>query len=105
MNTLTRYRYWWYDYVKKTIMHNIGSTQQPPETMQEATARIAITKALDDMKQLHRGEERLELIDLVYRKQRYTVPGAALALHVSEGTAANWAKDFMYTVAKHMGFL
>lgn len=102
---MSRPRYWWYGYVRKAIIHNICSTQQPPETIQEAIARIAITKALDDTKQLYRGEERLKLVDLVFRQQKYTAPCAAMVMYISESTATTWMKEFVYTVAKHMGFL
>ena len=102
---MSRPKYWWYSYVKKAVIYNIRDIQQPPETMQEAITRLALKKAPDDTKQLRRGEERLKLVDLVLRRQQYNVPGAAMAIYVSESTATKWMKEFMYTVAEYMGFL
>lgn len=105
LKALSRPKYWWYSYVKKAVIYNIRDIQQPPETMQEAITRLALKKALDDTKQLRRGEERLKLVDLVLRRQQYNIPGAAMAMYVSESTATKWMKEFMYTVAEYMGFL
>lgn len=100
---MSRPKYWWYDYVKKSIMHSVGG--KVPETLQESISDMAVKKVLARTKGQYRGEERLKLIDLVYIKRRYNVPGAAVQLHISEGTASNWNKEFVYSVAEEMGFL
>ena len=100
---MSRPKYWWYDYVKKSIMHSVGG--KVPETLQESISDMAVKKVLARTKGQYRGEERLKLIDLVYIKRRYNVPGAAVQLHISEGTACNWNKEFVYEVAQEMGFL
>jgi len=100
---LSRPKYWWYDYVKKSIMHSVGG--KTPATLQESISDMAVKKVLARTKGQYRGEERLKLIDLVYIKRRYNVPGAAVQLHISEGTACNWNKEFVYSVAEEMGFL
>lgn len=100
---MSRPRYWWYDYVKKAVIHNICSAQ-PPETLQNAITQTALKKALADTKRQPRGIERLELVDLVLRRQKYTLTGAALVMHISEGTAIIWQREFLYTVADYMGF-
>ena len=97
-------RYWWYDYVKKATIQSMNS-KEPPATIQECIADIAVRKALDDTGKKYRGEERLEFFDLVYRRRRYNIPGAALQMNISEGTAVIWQREFMYTVAEYMGFL
>lgn len=101
---MSRPKYWWYDYVKKSIMRNLG-TGTAPATLQESISDMAVKKVLARTKGQYRGDERLALIELVYIKRRYNVPGAAVQLHISEGTACNWNKEFIYAVAQEMGFL
>ena len=75
---MSRYRYWWYDYVKKAVIHSINSTEAP-QSVQEAMAQIAVKKTLAETEQLHRGTERLQLVDIVYRQRKHSIPGAAMA--------------------------
>lgn len=103
---MSRPKYLWYEYVKKSILYSFGcnmaQTQgdRQKEKFDDAVKTVlARTSGQDD------GNERLKMIDLVYRKRRYTVPGAAVQLHISERTAANWNKDFVYAVAEEMGYL
>lgn len=100
---MSRPKYWWYDYVKKSIMHSVGG--KAPATLQESISDMAVKKVLARTKGQYRGEERLKLIELVYIKRRYNVPGAAVQLHISEGTARDWNREFVYAIAKEMGFL
>lgn len=100
---MSRPKYWWYDYVKKSIMHSVSG--KVPATLQESISDMAVKKVLARTKGQYRGDERLALIELVYIKRRYNVPGAAVQLHISEGTACNWNKEFIYAVAQEMGFL
>lgn len=101
---MSRPKYWWYDYVKKSIMRNLG-TGTAPETWQESISDMAVKKVLARTKGQYRGDERLKMIDLVYKKRQHSVPGAAVQLHISEGTARDWNREFVYAVAKEMGFL
>lgn len=89
--------------MKKSIMHSVGG--KAPATLQESISDMAVKKVLARTKGQYRGDERLALIELVYIKRRYNVPGAAVQLHISEGTASNWNKEFVYEVAQEMGFL
>lgn len=100
---MSRPKYWWYDYVKKSIMRSVDG--KSPATLQESISDMAVKKVLARTKGQYRGEERLKLIELVYIKRRYNVPGAAVQLHISEGTARDWNREFVYAVAKEMGFL
>lgn len=100
---MSRPKYWWYDYVKKSIMHSVGG--KAPATLQASISDMAVKKVLARTKGQYRGDERLALIELVYIKRRYNVPGAAVQLHISEGTARDWNREFVYAVAKEMGFL
>ncbi len=101
---MSRPKYWWYDYVKKSIMHSVGAGTAP-ETLQESISDMAVKKVLARTKGQYRGDERLKMIDLVYKKRQHSVPGAAVQLHISEGTARDWNREFVYAVAKEMGFL
>lgn len=101
---MSRPRYWWYDYVKKATIQSMNS-KEPPATLQESIAAVAVKKALDATRKKPRGKERLELFDIVYRRRKYNIPGAALQMNISEGTARDWAREFMYTVAEYAGFL
>lgn len=101
---MSKPRYWWYDYVKKATIQSMNS-KESPATLQESIAAIAVKKALDATRKKPRGKERLELFDMVYRRRKYNIPGAALQMNISEGTARDWAREFMYTVAEYMGFL
>lgn len=88
----------------KAVIHSINSTEAP-QSVQEAMAQIAVKKTLAETEQLHRGTERLQLVDIVYRQRKHSIPGAAMALFVSEGTARDWNRQFIYRVAEYMGFL
>lgn len=37
---MSRPKYWWYDYVKKSIMHSVGG--KAPATLQESMSDIAV---------------------------------------------------------------
>ena len=103
---MSRPKYLWHDYVKKSIMYSFGcdmvQTQGPGK---KAKFDKALEKVLLQTAKQYRGTERLKLIELVYKKRRYNVPGAAVQLHISEGTARDWNREFVYAVAKEAGFL
>lgn len=90
--------------MKKSVIHSINSTSAP-QSVQEAMAQIAVKKTLAETEQLHRGPERLQLVDIVYRQRKHSIPDAAMALFVSERTARDWNRQFIYRVAEYMGFL
>lgn len=103
---MSRPKYLWHDYVKKSIMLSLGCdmAQTQGET-QKARFDEAVKNVLTRTSGQYRGEERLKLIDLVYKKRRYNVPGAAVQLHISDGTARDWNREFVYAVAEEMGYL
>lgn len=100
---MSKKRYWWYDYVKKATIKSMSSNT--PATMQESYFYFAVKKALAATEKKPRSEERLELIDIVYKQQKRNIPGAAMQMNISESTASNWAREFIYTVADYAGFL
>lgn len=101
---MSRPRYWWYDYVKKATIQSMNS-KEPPATLQEAMTAVAVKKALDTTAEKDRGKERLELFDIVYKRRKHNLPGAAMQMGISEGTARDWAREYIYTVAENLGFL
>ncbi len=103
---MSRPKYLWYEYVKKSILYSFGCDMaQVQGKRQKEKFDDAVKAVLARTSGQNDGNERLKMIDLVYIKRRYTVPGAAVQLHISERTAANWNRDFVYAVAKEMGYL
>lgn len=104
---MSKPRYWWYDYVKKSIRHSMSriNSGTEPATLQEAQATFATRKALDELKNKDRAPEREEFTRKLFSSQKYTAPGLAMQMCISETTASNWKMEFVYQVAFFMGFL
>lgn len=85
-------------------MYSVGAGTAP-ETLQESISNMAVRRVLERTKNQYRGDERLKMIDLIYRKRQHNVPSAAVQLNISEATACNWNREFVYAVAREMGFL
>lgn len=100
---MSRPKYWWHDYVKQAIIHNLAGDGH--ETIQQVIVDKAVKKAIEETRQKDRGDERIKMIDLVYRKRQYNLQGAAVHLHISEGTARDWSREFIYLVMEKAGFL
>lgn len=58
--------------------------------------------ARETMREFWNGEQRLQLIDMVFWNKTHTLQGAALALHINYETAKRWQRDFAQKVAKRM---
>ena len=87
-------------------MYSLGCDMpQAQGKQQKAKFDKAVKKVLAQIKCQYRGSERLAMIDLVYKQQRYNIPGAAVQLHISEGTARDWNREFIYAVAKEAGYM
>ena len=112
-------RYDWWSYAK-------GMTRRYPQLKQQAQAlgvgadgeavlqgfpRIrmrelaAVQQALDQIGQLHRGPERLQMIRMVYWNRSHTLVGAALRLGISEMTAKRWNGEFLRAVGRAFGLM
>lgn len=100
---MSRPKYWWHDYVKQAIIHNLAGDS--PATIQQTIIDKAVKETIEEMRQKDRGDERMKMIDLVYRKRQYNLPCAAVHLHISEGTARDWSREFIYSVMDKAGFL
>ena len=69
---MARPKYLWYDYVKKSILYSLGGCEgQAQSEKQKEKFDSALEKVLARTKGQYRGEERLEFINLVYRRQRF----------------------------------
>lgn len=62
----------------------------------------AVEKALQKTKKMPDGDLRMRFIEWTYFSRKYTVQGAAMALHVSYSTAIRWNRDFAYMVAYNL---
>lgn len=65
----------------------------------------AVHTAVEGCRTLRDGEERLQLIRLMYwAKMPMPLANAAWQIHVSESTAKRWHGEFVRSVAKAYGF-
>jgi hypothetical protein len=98
---MSRPRYYWYYHVKKTIEHY-------PHGLDRSTSRgeedfRAVEKTIDNRKMTD-GEERLKLVKMLCWDRYYTMEAIALKLHISTITAHRWWRNFVYDVAREMGY-
>lgn len=74
-----------------------------PEKDQEAFD--AVRKAIEETKREKNGQEKLEMIRLVYWKHSHTLAGAAMEIGIEERTTWDWNGDFIRLVAVHSGWM
>lgn len=65
----------------------------------------AVRRAIEETRDLPNGEERLEMVRLVFWKRTHTLEGAAMKCHVSYVTARRWHGEFIKSVAQSFGLL
>lgn len=65
----------------------------------------AVRQAIEGTRTLPNGEERLEMVRLVFWKRTHTLEGAAMTCHVSYITARRWHGEFIKDVARAFGLL
>lgn len=65
----------------------------------------AVDAAIKSTRYAADGEEKLQMIDLVYWHKTHTLEGASQVLHRSWRTVAQWHGDFIREVAKNYGLL
>lgn len=61
----------------------------------------AVEKAIETTRQLHSGEERIRLANMVFFEQSHTMEGAGAALYISPRTAQRWHADFIREVGRN----
>ena len=65
----------------------------------------AVRQAIEETRTLPNGEERLEMVKLVFWKKTHTLEGAAMELHWSTRKLVEWHGEFIRCVAKYFGLL
>lgn len=78
----------------------IALRQLPPAKQKEFDA---VDQAIQRTKKMPNGKDRLEIIALVYWKERMTIEGAALRIPCSKETAWRYHRDFVRLVGKNHG--
>ena len=103
---MSRPRYYWYGFVQKTVRRYPDKLKQTG-TIQSSIAAFAIEKAITEIKSQPEGAEKLRLIELLYWQKDffYSLDQAADMMFISPRLAQKWNSEFIYTVAKHMGYL
>ena len=103
---MSRPKYGWWSYAQSMI-------RKYPERAKRADGLSAIERkeleavqgAIHDLRRAGNSAERLQIIELVYWKQRRTLAGAAMELSYSYRTVKRWHSEFVYGVAAHFGLL
>lgn len=65
----------------------------------------AVKKAIEATQRLAVGKETLEIVDMVFWKNRYTLNGAAYHAHISYESAKRYQRDFILCVARNYGLM
>lgn len=101
---MSRPRYGWWGYVKSMV-------RLYPERRGQALTGTALREfeavraAIEQTERMSNGANRLKVIELVFWKRTYTLPGAALQVPCSERVAQRWHADFIRAVARNFGLL
>lgn len=69
----------------------------------DQSAHDAVERALRMLKAFRTAEKRRRLVEMVYFRRTHTILGAAVALEVSEVTARQWSRDFLWAVYCGLG--
>lgn len=85
-------RYGWWPYVKDMIR------RYPEHTTEDETK--AVLTAIEDTERLIDGDDRLQVIRMVFLKKTHTLQGAAINVPCSYETAKRWTQQFIRLVAK-----
>ena len=83
-------------------VENAALRMLPPAKMRELNA---VHKALCETRETLHGEQKLEMIRLVYWRRSHNLVGAAIRLEISEVTAKRWNGEFLRRVGRAFGLL
>lgn len=98
---MSKPRKYWYGFIQ-TYLRRYEKLDR--HKLKEDEAARAIDEALAELVMLNDGDERKQLLQMVFFKGTHTIPGAALRMHISEHTAYRWVSQFTYSVGNKMGF-
>ena len=101
---MSRPHYGWWGYVKD-IIRRYPSMRGKQLTGVALREYEAVQAAIEQAERMRNGAGRLRVVDLVFWKRTYTLPGAALQVPCSERTAQQWHADFIKAVARNFGLL
>ena len=76
----------------------LGNTKKGEE------AREAITKVIADTVTEKDGTDQIRAINSIYFEDRKTPDGVASDLYVSKRTIEKWTHNFIYNVARELGY-
>lgn len=65
----------------------------------------AVRQAIEETKALKNGDERLEMVRLVFWAKTHTVVGVAMKFSRAERTVKEWHREFIRLVADKYGLL
>ena len=99
---MSKPRYGWWGYVKWMIRQYPARKDQHIQG-NALKERQAVQQAIDETAQMENGEERLQVIALVFFRKTHTLEGAAMMIPCSYVTARRWHNDFIKKVARNYG--
>lgn len=87
---MSKPRYRWWGYVKAML-------RAYPERAND-DERAAVSAAMEEIKTMPDGAERMKLVDLVFIRKTHQLAGAAMQIPCSYETAQRWHADFIRRV-------
>lgn len=100
---MSRPRYWWYYNVKQITTRSLRG-QISSDTMAGSFVNTCVKAVYERTREREDGDRRCRAVDMAMVKGRYRISGVAMRLHVSERVVVQYISDFVYDVAKEMGF-
>lgn len=91
---MSKARYPWWGYIKQILYRY-------PECAE--FEREAVEKAINRTKETNGGQERLDVISLVFFQKTHKLAGAAMQIPCGYETAKRWQGQFIREVAKNIG--
>ena len=94
----------WWGYAKNVLRsYPLLKKRKRTLDMQESRELEAVEKALDELKEMETGKERLIIAERVFFRQSHTLGGASMLAHISYETAVLYHRDLIISVGKHLG--
>lgn len=91
---MSKARYPWWGYIKQ-ILYRYPKCAE--------FEREAVEKAINRTKETNGGQERLDVISLVFFQKTHKLAGAAMQIPCGYETAKRWQGQFIREVAKNIG--
>lgn len=101
---MSRTRYGWWGYVK-WIIRQYPAREGKYIQGKALEERMAVQRAIDQTLLLENGQERMQVIELVFFRQTHTLEGAARMIPCGYETAKRWVQQFIKAVARNLSLL